>query len=152
MCWCAQLIIQCETILLSMLWRFQIKSTLHLKKRRKKLVGTCVWLNSIYSILKYMRQEMFLVGWPHPKCSQGRLVRKWLRWLHQKWSKAGVVRTWLQWPHLKWPKALVVRATDDSGLPHSDGVLAPAHITLIPPGVLILKDDLRYRDWKMNLS
>lgn len=29
MCWCAQLMIQCETRLASVLWRFQIKSTLH---------------------------------------------------------------------------------------------------------------------------
>lgn len=29
MCWCAQLMIQCETRLESVLWRFQIKSTLH---------------------------------------------------------------------------------------------------------------------------
>lgn len=29
MCWCAQLMIQCETRLAFVLWRFQIKSTLH---------------------------------------------------------------------------------------------------------------------------
>lgn len=103
-------------------------------------------LNSIYAILKYMSQEMFPMGWSHPKCLWGEMVRMWLRWLHQKWPKAGVVRTWLRWPHLKWRKALAMRATREWTLI----ILAPAHITLVPPSVLILKDDLRYKDWKMN--
>lgn len=38
----------------------------------------------------------------------------------------------------------------ESTLSCSDGVLALAHINLIPPCLLILKDDLRYKSGKMN--
>ena len=77
-----------------------------------------------------MRQEMFLVGWPHPKGLQGGMVRMLLRWLHQKWPKARVVRIRLRWPHLKWPRDLMVRASGESGLPHSDEVSGTHHSDL----------------------
>lgn len=33
---------------------------------------------------------------------------------------------------------------------HSDRVFIPVHNMLVPLGILFLKDDLKYRDWKMN--
>jgi len=79
-----------------------------------------------------MSQEMFLMGWLHLKCLRGGMVRMGLSWTS---------------PELIWNDP---RARGEGGLSHSDGAFVSAHNTLVSPCILFLRDDLRYRDWKMN--
>lgn len=105
-------------------------------------------LNSVHGILKYMGQEMFLLD----EVTSSKLPLRKNDENVAEVTSWEMVRTGLRWSHLKWPKALVVTAAGESGLSCSDGVLALAHITLVPPYVPILKDDLKYRKRKMNLE
>lgn len=63
MCWCAQLMIQCETRLASVLWRFQIKSTLH----------NSLFTMEFFSNLKKMKKEKLLPYSTNKLCRQSSL-------------------------------------------------------------------------------